>query len=306
MLRGQSRIFANNINRITLLDKKIKTSRKIPLRIIQSFLYQSSLVLILIFLFDYFYLAAAGHFSEFYAMEFLYASIYSSIIVTTAFWIIVLATRFISHNLWTKVGLPFISLKDANVGSNANVEGEIAQYLNIYSDIKPSQYFAFGKTLVIRDLEERISRLRRRSETILIVIGIILLGAAVVIIFAGNLASIDANAVSNVDRIQSAIDNHEQKLSRLEHLASLLGQQLALQPANASTSEPSAPGIGPGSVSQVIAGQTRNPTAPTNKDGEDNIRKKINILREIDSSLPDNEAGTKDAIATENSQLSQL
>jgi hypothetical protein len=80
------------------------------------------------------------------------------------------------------------------------------------------------RLIVLNDIEDRVSRLRLRSTAILTCIGLALVGATLVVLFAGKLTSLDASAVSNLDRIKADLALEGSRLFKLKSL-----QQLTLQ-----------------------------------------------------------------------------
>ncbi len=79
--------------------------------------------------------------------------------------------------------------------------------------------YILNKKQCLEDVDKRIGATRRRSTLMLTTIGILLVGAALVVVYAGKLTSLDVSANSNVDKLQKLIDAQE---SRLGHLSSVL------------------------------------------------------------------------------------
>jgi hypothetical protein len=84
----------------------------------------------------------------------------------------------------------------------------------------PATYIE-AKSLIASNLNERIYRLRFRSAAILAFIAVSLIAAAIIIIIAGNLTGLDVNAVSNVDKLQSVINEASFRLVNLQNLAAV-------------------------------------------------------------------------------------
>lgn len=80
------------------------------------------------------------------------------------------------------------------------------------------------KLEVLRTIDQRIERLRGTTLAFLFGIALSLITGAFVIIFAGRLTSLDASAVSNVDRIKSDLADESRRLSRLYQYQSLFTQ----------------------------------------------------------------------------------
>jgi hypothetical protein len=93
------------------------------------------------------------------------------------------------------------------------------------------------KLAVMSEIDERVDRLRRRTTTILTTIGAALLAAAFVVIFAGRLTSVDASAVSNIDRLKSEVLDTTKTLTRLYQYQSLYSQLETARKAFASSSD---------------------------------------------------------------------
>jgi hypothetical protein len=80
------------------------------------------------------------------------------------------------------------------------------------------------KHSVVAKLEERIAQLRVATRTILGVIGMALLAGALVVLFAGSLTSLDASAVSNVDRLKFELEDSRRRVGQLYRVQSLYNQ----------------------------------------------------------------------------------
>jgi hypothetical protein len=75
--------------------------------------------------------------------------------------------------------------------------------------------YILNKKQCLEDVDKRIGATRRRSTLMLTTIGILLVGAALVVVYAGNLTSLDVSANSNVDKLQKLIDAQESRLGQL-------------------------------------------------------------------------------------------
>ena len=80
------------------------------------------------------------------------------------------------------------------------------------------------RLIVIQGIDERVERLRNRSSVFLAAIAVALAAAAVVVLFAGRLTSLDAEAVSNVDRGKAEVTEAVRNLNRLLKYQSLFQQ----------------------------------------------------------------------------------
>src|SRR5262249_43736763 len=76
---------------------------------------------------------------------------------------------------------------------------------------------------VMLQIRERVRRLRLRTTGILATMGVALIGAAIIVVFAGSLTSIDATAVSNVDKVKSDLAEEQRQLNRLYQQQAQLG-----------------------------------------------------------------------------------
>jgi len=72
-----------------------------------------------------------------------------------------------------------------------------------------------NKLRALQAVDARIERLRIRTTIMLYAIGALLLGATLIVIFAGNLTNLDASVVSNVERLGSEINSTESRLSSI-------------------------------------------------------------------------------------------
>lgn len=86
--------------------------------------------------------------------------------------------------------------------------------------LKPQEQTLADRLEVINGIHRRVERLVVRSQVILYTIGIALFASAIIILFAGRLTSVDASAVSNVDRLKSDLSDETRKLARLYLLKS--------------------------------------------------------------------------------------
>ena len=82
-------------------------------------------------------------------------------------------------------------------------------------NLQPDEVVLAQKMTVLSEIDERVASLRRRTTTILTTMGLSLLGAALVAIFAGRLTSLDAAAVSNIDKLKS------EKSEQMRYLANI-------------------------------------------------------------------------------------
>jgi hypothetical protein len=78
--------------------------------------------------------------------------------------------------------------------------------------------------VVTEELSRRVEALRSRTRAILVVMGFALAAAAIIVLFAGRLTSLDATAVSNIDRLKSDITDSRRRLTKLYQFQSLYNQ----------------------------------------------------------------------------------
>jgi hypothetical protein len=83
------------------------------------------------------------------------------------------------------------------------------------STLNAKQLPVLDRLTVMNEIDERVNRLRSRTAFILSAIAFALIAAAIVVLFAGRLTSIDAEAVSNVDRGKTELSDATRNLTRL-------------------------------------------------------------------------------------------
>jgi hypothetical protein len=86
--------------------------------------------------------------------------------------------------------------------------------------LKPDEILFSNRSDVIREIDERVDSLRERANLILAIIGGSLLAAAIIVIFAGRLTSIDASAVSMTDKLGSELAVEKKDLAVLYRIQS--------------------------------------------------------------------------------------
>jgi hypothetical protein len=102
--------------------------------------------------------------------------------------------------------------------------------------LKPSEVLLADRFEVIESIHRRVERLTVRTQIILYTIGVALVVSAFIILFAGRLTSIDASAVSNVDRLKSDLVDENHKLAKLYKFQNLY-TRLGLAQKSSDTSE---------------------------------------------------------------------
>jgi hypothetical protein len=126
------------------------------------------------------------------------------------------------------------SLSEVRGTSPANLS-KVEQTLAQRAKLNPEDALVVGRLTVISEIDERVESLRRRTSGILAIAGWALVVAAIIVIFAGRLTSIDATAVSNVDKLKSEVADEQKLLGRLYQLQSLSKQLDELKQRSAST-----------------------------------------------------------------------
>jgi hypothetical protein len=128
-----------------------------------------------------------------------------------AVWLLVLILRKIAPGIIRKL-VPGALDKYLLPASN---ETEVGYILLERAKLPPDQVAVAERLAVILEIRERVRRLRLRTTGILATMGVALIGAAIIVVFAGSLTSIDATAVSNVDKVKSDIADEQRQLTRL-------------------------------------------------------------------------------------------
>ena len=73
----------------------------------------------------------------------------------------------------------------------------------------------------IKSIDDRINALRTRSTWMLLSIGLLLIAAAITVIFAGSLTNLDVSAASDVDKITQDITTTETRIAQLSEIGDL-------------------------------------------------------------------------------------
>jgi hypothetical protein len=101
---------------------------------------------------------------------------------------------------------------------------EVESILSQRAKLTPNNVMVAERLTVMLEIRDRVRRLRLRTTGILTTMGMALAGAAIIVVFAGSLTSIDATAVSNVDKVKSDLTEEQRQLTRLYQMQSLLSQ----------------------------------------------------------------------------------
>jgi hypothetical protein len=197
-------------------------------------------------------------------------------ILLTSWGVAWILARF-SPNLRSVLG---IISTDASSEREASSDQEIASILKHRGQLTASETAVLDRLLVMKEIDRRVDRLRERTALILGTIAIALVAAAIVVLFAGRLTSLDAAAVSNIDRANTEISNAQARLAKLYRYATLFNDLDRLIDKAASTSE-------------------ANASADLSKQIYDKRREIFN-LREFPSNvpIPEDSASTRNMIAS--------
>jgi hypothetical protein len=82
-------------------------------------------------------------------------------------------------------------------------------------ELTPEEILVADRNIVMYEIDKRVEVLRTRTSFILFVIGLSLVTAAIIVIFAGRLTSIDAAAVSPIDKIKTELADEKKALTTL-------------------------------------------------------------------------------------------
>jgi hypothetical protein len=169
-----------------------------------------------------------------YVASLYYRSVLVNFAVTWDSWFqIPILTLFILGIGWSLaagIGLVFpdfrarLFLPPASPNNNSN-SVHVDDIIKQRSQMDAKDIPILDRLTVMQEIDERVGRLRNRTSMILAAIGVALVAAAFVVLFAGRLTSIDAEAVSNVDRAKSELAEATQALTRLYRLQ-LYNQEL--------------------------------------------------------------------------------
>jgi hypothetical protein len=113
----------------------------------------------------------------------------------------------------------------------------IDEFIKRRDQLNAKEIPILDRLVVMREIDGRVARLRGRTSGVLAAIGLALVSAAIVVLFAGRLTSLDAEAVSNVDRAKTELADATRNLSRLYQSQSLL-QQLEMLKKQAELPNP--------------------------------------------------------------------
>jgi len=107
-------------------------------------------------------------------------------------------------------------------------ESDLREVTRLRESLRESTAENAERLLVMVEIDGRVRRLQKRTNIILLTISCSLVAAAFIVIFAGRLTSLDASAVSNIDRLNTEITASRR---RLNNLYQLQGWHVALEEA---------------------------------------------------------------------------
>jgi hypothetical protein len=151
-----------------------------------------------------------------------YAVFYVGLVVA---WLIAFVTKLILPGFFSHL------LPGASVSHNYQT---VSDYIAERSLLNKNEVAEADKFLVTEDVGNRVEALRSRTRAILATMGVSLVAAAIVVLFAGRLTSLDATAVSNVDRLKSDITDSKRRLARLYQFETVYRQYEAATKSGAS------------------------------------------------------------------------
>lgn len=134
-----------------------------------------------------------------------------------------------------------ISADTRSIQERASLSREVSSVLKLRGQLNASETALLDRLSVMKEIDKRVARLRDRTGWILGAIAASLMAAAFVVLFAGRLTSLDAEAVSNIDKARTELASAQAQLARLYKYQDLFRDLDKLKEReSASTSEPGA------------------------------------------------------------------
>jgi hypothetical protein len=212
----------------------LHTSR--PLQGVWTFLTLYCYLLILISLNRLIYVLVISPFLSNYYVNytvteiFNYTTLISALIFTILFWT---SIRIINRH-FPKVMKRLLpehgSLRDVDTDPSKELREAFDNEIG-YSE---AEAMVSNRLLAINTINARVNDLRVRSTWMLLVIGLLLIIAAITVIFAGSLTNLDVSAASDVDKINQDIAKIE---TRLGYLSDISDQQKIIAADNTQKDE---------------------------------------------------------------------
>jgi hypothetical protein len=110
---------------------------------------------------------------------------------------------YLSISLRKKI--PGITIIDRTT-QGSEKESDLREAVRLQDSLGSERIGNLDRLLVMAEIDGRIRRLQKRTNVILLAIGCALIAAAFIVVFAGRLTSLDAAAVSNIDRLKVEIE----------------------------------------------------------------------------------------------------
>lgn len=217
--------------------------------IIVTYIFVSLIVLVVTFEWDIIDLIGRDSFIIIFPhlIDRFYGNIISLQPFFTAF--LITATWWIAVSLWQHFAPRSTSFLFRNFTSRAwdhqtaalETRARLIQELVDYQlNLSPKQFATYTKIWLLQEMRDRVARIRARTALILFTIGLALVAATLIVIYAGRLTGIDATAVSNVDKLESEISDLDQRLADVTALNDLYSGKVptddTTREANQSTS----------------------------------------------------------------------
>jgi hypothetical protein len=186
---------------------------------IRAFLIQSALI----FVARYLYLLivqAFAVFPPFNTFSHLFDFISDEVILATVWLFVWVLTKLNAEFPRVLLPKPILSrLDSAPDEENALLMEEAFKQEATYSEKEAA---LSNKLRVIYAIDARVARLRRRTTIFLLTAGLLLVGASLIVIFAGRLTNLDVSAASNTDKLSTDIADVEFRIARLSEIGQLL------------------------------------------------------------------------------------
>jgi hypothetical protein len=106
--------------------------------------------------------------------------------------------------------LPFSLNQEASIASDS-----ISEFITLRAGFAPKQQREADKLVTMAAIDERVARLRGRTNIMLGVIALALSSAVLVVLFAAQLTSIDVAATSNTDKLKTELTDANRILTEL-------------------------------------------------------------------------------------------
>jgi hypothetical protein len=125
--------------------------------------------------------------------------------------------------LFEKISPGFIN-RLLNRGEETSKPQSLIEFLKARARLTKVEAAEADKFAVTEEVGRRVEALRARTRLILAAMAVSLVAAAIIVLFAGRLTSLDATAVSNIDRLKTDITETKRRLSKLYQSETLYRQ----------------------------------------------------------------------------------